>query len=129
MQCFYHSSTPAIGICKACLRGVCKDCAAELDGGLACRGKCEQEATNLIKYVRESVRRGDLQIAMTDSYRKNAFYPPLLLLTVGAAYMYWSYTTEGLGSAGLVGGLFLIFGVLSLLRAVRLKRVASGICK
>lgn len=41
MNCFRHSDVPAVGLCKACSKGVCPDCAAEASGGLACRGSCE----------------------------------------------------------------------------------------
>ena len=45
MICFYHAESPAVGICKACCRGLCATCAAEVNGGLACRDRCEAPAT------------------------------------------------------------------------------------
>jgi len=41
MNCFYHSETPAVGICKNCNRGICPSCASELDNGIACKSRCE----------------------------------------------------------------------------------------
>lgn len=41
MKCFYHAEADAVGTCKHCHRGICRECAAERDGGLACRGRCE----------------------------------------------------------------------------------------
>jgi hypothetical protein len=43
MKCFYHPVSEAVGLCKHCSRGVCKDCAAERVGGLACRNIHESE--------------------------------------------------------------------------------------
>jgi hypothetical protein len=44
MNCFYHSETPAIGICKNCYRGLCVSCIAEVDNGIACKSRCEDAA-------------------------------------------------------------------------------------
>ena len=41
MNCFYHPEAVAVGICKNCQRGLCPSCAAELDNGIGCRGRCE----------------------------------------------------------------------------------------
>src|SRR5258708_9043068 len=41
MRCFYHPQADAVGTCKHCHRGLCRDCASEREGGLACRGRCE----------------------------------------------------------------------------------------
>ncbi|MBN8728069.1 MAG: hypothetical protein J0H15_10265 [Xanthomonadales bacterium] len=42
MDCFQHAPTPAVGICRACGRGVCHGCARspEDDLGLACSERC-----------------------------------------------------------------------------------------
>lgn len=44
MNCFYHPSSPAVGLCKSCQRGLCPECAVELPRGLACRERCEEDA-------------------------------------------------------------------------------------
>ena len=41
MNCFNHNTVPAVGSCKACCKGLCADCACELEIGLACKGPCE----------------------------------------------------------------------------------------
>lgn len=43
MNCFEHSSDPAIGQCKSCYKGLCLDCAVDGGNGLSCPGPCEQE--------------------------------------------------------------------------------------
>ncbi len=47
MNCFYHSNEPAVGICKACSKGLCTDCAADLGHGIACKNKHEQRAEDI----------------------------------------------------------------------------------
>lgn len=44
MNCYYHTSNPAVGLCKACGRGICNECATDIENGLACTGKCEARA-------------------------------------------------------------------------------------
>ena len=40
MECFYHEGASAVGSCRACLKGLCRSCAVELEGGLACPSRC-----------------------------------------------------------------------------------------
>lgn len=40
MECFHHAGTAAAGVCKACGRGLCREC-ARVDGGwIHCEGEC-----------------------------------------------------------------------------------------
>lgn len=43
MNCFKHSSTASVGVCKSCSKGLCIECAAELENGLACKNRCESQ--------------------------------------------------------------------------------------
>lgn len=54
MKCFYHPEADAVAICKNCNRGLCPGCAADLDNGLACRGRCEAEVQSLLEVQRRS---------------------------------------------------------------------------
>jgi Flp pilus assembly protein TadB len=49
MDCFYHSGRRAIGLCRSCFRGLCGECATDLDRALACRNRCEEHAQALIR--------------------------------------------------------------------------------
>jgi hypothetical protein len=42
MRCFHHRDVEAVGLCKACYRGICGGCASEVEGGLACHGHVDQ---------------------------------------------------------------------------------------
>ena len=41
MRCYNHSSSDAVGICRACGKGLCTACAVDLGFGLSCRGEHE----------------------------------------------------------------------------------------
>lgn len=40
MKCFEHSSVDSFGLCKICLRGLCEECAIEVEFGLVCSEDC-----------------------------------------------------------------------------------------
>lgn len=47
MVCFVHEGVAAVGTCKFCGRGLCRECAAEVAGALACRARCEAVVAKL----------------------------------------------------------------------------------
>ena len=47
MECFKHTNQQAVGICKSCFKAVCRECAIELEHGLACSQEC---ATDVSEY-------------------------------------------------------------------------------
>ncbi|MET1078965.1 MAG: hypothetical protein ABWY06_13205 [Pseudomonas sp.] len=49
MQCFEHRANAAVGLCRACGRGVCPECAIAFPKGLACCSACEADAKELIE--------------------------------------------------------------------------------
>ena len=54
MNCFEHDKTEAVGVCKICKKGICRDCAADSGIGIACKGKC----TDKLKYNNRGRLRG-----------------------------------------------------------------------
>lgn len=54
MECFYHSSVAAAGTCKNCHRGICRECLSEVPEGIACRERCERQATAIGKLWKQS---------------------------------------------------------------------------
>jgi hypothetical protein len=47
MRCYYHHDSEAVGTCKNCGRGLCPACVAEVENGLACQHRCEEEVRAL----------------------------------------------------------------------------------
>ncbi len=56
MKCYRHQDRDAVGICKSCQKGLCIDCAAEVNPGLACKGECEKRAQELADIVARTVK-------------------------------------------------------------------------
>lgn len=47
MKCFVHDDQDAVGICKTCQKGVCRECAVDVGNGIACKGACEDEVRRI----------------------------------------------------------------------------------
>jgi hypothetical protein len=47
MECFTHTGSQAIGICKTCSKAVCRSCAQDAGMFIACSAACEKEAADL----------------------------------------------------------------------------------
>src|SRR5262245_8963902 len=58
MKCFYHADAEAVGTCKHCHRGVCRACAAERDGGIACLNRCESAVDQVNALIRRNIEVG-----------------------------------------------------------------------
>lgn len=55
MKCFVHQSADAVGICRNCSRGVCPECAADRESGIACKNRCEAAVDAMDGLVRRNV--------------------------------------------------------------------------
>lgn len=85
MNCYNHPDRLAVGICKNCQKGLCRECAVDVGNGLACKDACEDE----VRAINETLQRGK------SAYQKT-----------GKAYKRTAIIF------GLVGGLFLLFGIV-----------------
>ena len=88
MHCFYHPKKAAIGTCKSCGKGLCAECAVDLDKGLACKQHCEPEVKSLIRYSDRIVHHRSLgeKIGSWSSYGNRtvgAWYYAIGFLTIG----------------------------------------------
>ena len=104
MHCFYHQDLNAVGLCKACMRGLCADCATEVPNGLACPGRCEKAA-----------RSSDISQLLSQG--------SLLYLAIGALFLghgLYADVTFGL----VLGGTMLALGAILLVRGRRARDAA-----
>ena len=56
MNCFNHASSAAVGICKACQKGLCAECAVDVGMGLACKESCETHVTEFNEMNQRSLK-------------------------------------------------------------------------
>src|SRR5262249_49667793 len=103
MRCFNHLDQEAVGLCKSCGRGLCPNCAAEVEKALACRGRCESDVLDLL-----SINRNALQFAK--STKQARFLGPALFMVVGVMLMLLGFSTDGIGFAIWAGGIVTAIG-------------------
>jgi hypothetical protein len=81
------------------MRGVCAECAVDLDKGLACKGRCESDVRRLLRTV-----------ALAKRLR---FIGGVFFLAIGALQILWSYSAVGRFDFNAAIGLcFVILGIL-----------------
>jgi hypothetical protein len=116
MNCFNHSDKPAVGLCKSCLKALCKDCISERRNGLACKGSCE-DRVDMINHMLDT----NPQIVTAARRQQLTSGAMMLLMGIGfALFSIWAYF-EFEGS--LLPYLFAFFAVVMLLTgALRLTR-------
>ncbi len=54
MKCFNHEKIDAVGVCRSCGRGLCRDCIAEVGLSCSCKGECEE----VVATMNDLVERG-----------------------------------------------------------------------
>jgi hypothetical protein len=68
MQCINHSSVQAMGVCQTCGKSICVECASQLANGIACKGSCESQFSNVYPGVDSPLSEGkptNLQIKLS----------------------------------------------------------------
>lgn len=69
MNCFYHPQVGAVAICKNCNKGLCGDCAVDVENGMACKGRCEAEVLAINAIINRSKtafqKTGNVYIALS----------------------------------------------------------------
>ncbi len=112
MKCFYHPNESAVGVCKACSKGLCPDCTADLGHGIACKNKHEPRAEDLefmtIKNIKafRAVKKFPLSGVLFNGVMGLIF---LGFGLFGRAEISWLSTTLGAG--------FLVFALLALIQS------------
>lgn len=90
MNCFNHQTSPAVGLCKYCAKGLCPDCADTKGKYLSCKGPiCELELKEI-----EEINEKAKKIYMIGNRKKK-----------------WT-------TGHLFGIFFSVFGVLSILTSI-----------
>jgi len=103
MRCFNHSDREAVGTCKSCSKGLCGDCAADLEHGLACRGKHEQNVADLNAMVLRASR-------VQATTRGARYVAPAFTAFLGVMFVGYGYFKEGLSGFLLPLGVgFLVY--------------------
>lgn len=122
MECFYHEGHPAVGSCRSCLKGLCRQCAAELEGGLACTGRCEPMVEAVVATIQQSARYQAVSSGLLRSAQGLWLGLCLVGLFVGGFVIVWGLQLPFYREIALLGVPFLALAFIS----GRLARRVSG---
>jgi hypothetical protein len=125
VRCFYHHDREAIGMCKSCSKGLCPDCAVDLNKGLACKDYCEEEVKGIIALIDQNVAARAKSATILNNARANTYMQAALIaaLSIGLIAMGQSMIeTELFLPPTLLGLCLLAFSGYILYRAIRFPR-------
>jgi len=113
MECFYHEGIAAVGSCRSCLRGLCRGCAAESEGGLACRNRCEEMVAAVVATLRQSARFQSVSGGLLRSARGLWLGLTLVAAFVGLFVVVWGLRLPEFREVSVLGLPFLGLAFLS----------------
>ena len=122
MRCFYHEDREAIGTCKSCGKGLCRECAVDLTKGLACRDRCEPDARALIELVERNIQLSSTSARLVQSSRGVRSGSGLFHVAMGILFVVAGLREERLRLILFMGVGFIAYGVYWLFLAQRLGR-------
>lgn len=116
MRCFVHRDTEAVGLCRGCSKGLCPACLVDLGHAITCHGACEQKAHTLHRQLQQTD-------TVLRSQTRNRFFLPAFVMVMGAAFMIFASDGRTLLNFGtVVGGGFVLFGLVLLVIVQRYAR-------
>ncbi len=109
MKCFTHHQNDAIGICKACGKGICPGCCKELKDGLSCEGPCEKQ----VELVNKIIDRNEKNMVASNRQVKNTAY-----FSMASGTLFVILGIYFLDSSVVMGSIFISLGVLYALSGI-----------
>ena len=111
MNCFNHNETTAIGSCKHCSKGLCKECLTDLGHGLACRDIHENEVNELKLAIDQSVK-------IYSNAGKNSMIGPVFYLFMGVVFFIYGIVAQSkiTNFLTILGGGFIVFAIVIFIR-------------
>ena len=103
MHCFNHPEIEAVAICKNCNKGLCKECIAELENGIACKNTCVEE----VKALNALITKNKKAYGRTaGTFYRNAF----IYGSLGMVFIVWGLTENYLRNFLLPAGIIFLIG-------------------
>lgn len=96
------------------MRGLCSECAVDLDRGLACKNRCEHEARRLLDLRDFSFAQPGQQEAILKRSKRAFQNSGLYSLIVGLAFVIWGYFNPATTFFLMLGVFMSVYGLWSL---------------
>jgi hypothetical protein len=122
VHCFNHPDIGAIGVCKACTKGICMACVTDTGRGIACSPSCVEGVNSLHAFFNKNKQ-------MFSIAAKNHLRSAIWLVLLAAGFIIFGFWIEGDTPfrAYLVGMgvLFLVGAAFALLNSRKMARMAK----
>ena len=116
MKCFNHPQNDAVGICKNCNKGLCKDCLTEVKNGIACTATCVDEVKQLNSLIDRNKKS---YTTASGAYMRNAY----IFGGMGLVFIIFGLQFERLiGFLSIMGILFIVGARFSIINAKKYKK-------
>lgn len=121
MKCFDHNERDAVGTCKSCGKGLCRDCAVDLDKGLACRDRCEMDVSQIISLIDQNIQHSPISKNIMANLKVNTYAQALFFLLAGVA-LFMTGLTMGKATElpGMLGIALISYACFAFWRGMRL---------
>jgi hypothetical protein len=125
MNCYYSPSQPAVGICKACGKGLSLDYAVDVGYGLACKNSCEERVRTINSMIDTNSK---VMTVANTQLRRNAIFSIIAgLLFIVLGYFLGLPSGQPVSFVFVALGLMVtIKGFLSYTRSARYPTAAGG---
>ena len=127
MNCYYHQTEVAVGLCKSCQKGLCPRCAVELKKSLACVGRCEEDVESLNQMVERTIRISPITSDLVVNTSRSTVLSGLFMAGVGLVFGVWGLLKEDgpIWFGVFLGLAFVTYGAFTVVKGLRMPRASS----
>jgi hypothetical protein len=128
VKCFYHRDVDAIGLCKACSKGLCGTCAVDVGSGLACRESCVELVRNINELVERNIRISPASEQLLGKQPRVYLVTGVFAMLGGILFIVLGQGMDGIFRMGVtgIGALAVLLGVWQGLFGWRLRHRSTG---
>ena len=110
MNCFNHPELPALGICKSCGKGLCRECITEVPDGLACKNRCEAR----VGFINRIIDSNKQALTAANSHVRSGAIFIIVSGLIFCGFGFLPYIMSGQKGTlfmGVIGIVFLVTGI------------------
>lgn len=126
MKCYYDPTQDAVALCRACGRGLSHEHLTEVSTGVACKGRCEEQADVVNRMIERSASSSVASNQMIRRMPSAALGSGIFLALMGLLFSIQGYQNDR-GFTLKMGVICIAFGLWSVFRALRQSRMVASI--
>lgn len=127
MKCFYDSTQDAVGSCKSCGRGLSHEHLSDMDRGLACKDRCEDDVRSLITLTDGNVSSSAATNQILKRSSSAGYGSGVFLTLMGIVFGFTGLKEPHLDFTLFLGMGFVVYGIWILVRAHRHAGIVAGL--